>query len=283
MKQISFILLVLATLAFTFKAKAQLAGCSQKEALAIKNSMVFVILKQESDDVSKIYNSLVKEAMKKYWTFCNYGFVGIDTVDKILINNTGLYFIRTFDEQILSTNGYINVSSLGVLRGGRPYASYKHVEEMAWVYVRKDLWEYAPRFDNMVQALQNTLIWKANPENEKKDIYSLYTNVKPFREKVLYIEKRDLSEKLIDIAKIQSVYKFKVKIVDADELHKAVTAQDDNVIYMHLTNNRNASCFFITAKGGVVLWEHTAAINTQLQLIHLDILEELNAAIEAIK
>lgn len=105
MKQISFILLVLATSAFTFKANAQLAGCSQKEALAIKNSMVFVILKQESDDASKIYNSLVKEAMKKYWTFCNYGFVGIDTVDKILINNTGLYFIRTFDEQILSTNG----------------------------------------------------------------------------------------------------------------------------------------------------------------------------------
>ncbi len=283
MKQISFLFLLLITTFFTFSAKAQLAQCTQKEALAIKKSMVFVILKQESDDASKIYNSLIKEAMKKYWTFCNYGFVGIDTVDKILINNNGLYFIRTFDEQILSTNGYINVSSIGVLRGGKPYQSYKHVEEMAWVYVRKDLWEYAPRFDNMVQVLQNTLVWKANPDNEKKDIYSLYTNVKPFKDKVLYIEKRDLSEKLIDIAKIQSVYKFNVKIVDADELHNAVKTQDEKVIYMHLTNNRNASCFFIQAKGGEVLWEHSAAINTQLQLINLTILNQLNVAIETLK
>lgn len=284
MKHIKILLFVLISFAAsTFTAHAQLAECTQKEAMAVKNSMVFVILKQESDEASKIYNIAIKSAMEKYWTFCKFGFVGIDTVDKLMMNNRGLYFIRTFDEQLLSTNGYINVSSIGILRGGKPYDSYKHVEEMAWVYVRKNLWEYAARFDNMVQALQNTMVWKANPDNKKKDIYALYTNVKPFKDKVLYIEKRDLSEKLVDMEKIQKAYKFKVKIVEAEELRQAVHDQDDNVIYMHLTNNRNSSCFFIAAKGGVVLWEHTAAINTQLQLINLTILEELNASVEAVK
>lgn len=275
----SFLIAIICSLAAFQPARAQLAGCTPKEAQAVKASMVFVVLKKETDDVAKIYNLLIKSAVEKYWTFSKYGFVGIDTIDRVIMNK-GLYFMTTFDEQIVSNNGFINVSSIGIIRGGKLFGSYKHSEEMAWVYVRKDLWDYSARFTSMIQMLQNAMVWKSEPVNKKKDIYASFNKAGLLKGMVLYLDKKDLNEKLVDMSKLEKVYKHPVKVVDADEIKKAIDEQDPKVAFMHLTNNRNASCFFVAAKGGKVLWENEASINTQLQLINLTILEQLNAEID---
>lgn len=260
-------------------AVAQLKGCKPKDAAAIKNSIVYIILKPGQDEVSKIYNQLMLTNIPKYWTFGRYAFVGMDTIDRVIFNKN-VYFMTTFDEEIISTNGAIQVSSIGIIKGGKAFSKYKHTEEMAWVYVRKNLWEYANRFASMLQVLQNTLIWTADPANKKKDIYESFNKMAWMKDKVLYLEKKDINEKLLDVEKIEKVYKYPFKIVDTEELRRAIEAQDDKVVYMHLTNNRNSSCFFIAAKNGVVVFENKASINTQIQLISTSLLEAFDEAID---
>jgi hypothetical protein len=272
---ISFFFLMLHT---ALTSSAQLANCDQKEALAVKNAKMYFILKTENNEADKIYNHFLTKYVPTYWNLGKFDFVSADTIDKIILNDK-VYFVTIFDEEIISTNGIINVSSMGIIKGGKLFKQYKHTDELAWVYVRKDLWDYAPRFPGMIQVLQNTIVWKADAANKKKDIYSSFNKQLSMKDRVLYIERKDLNEKLVDVNKLSKHYKFNYKIVEKEELLKAIEEQDPKVVYMHLTNNRNSSCFFISAKEGKVVWEHQATINTDIQLVNFLVLEEFSSAI----
>ena len=182
-------------------SSAQLANCDQKEALAVKNAKVYFILKTENSEIDKIYNHFLTKYVPTYWNLGKFEFVSADTIDKTILNDK-VYFVNIFDEEIISTNGIINVSSIGIIKGGKLFKQYKHTDELAWVYVRKDLWDYAPRFPGILQVLQNTLAWKADVANKKKDIYSSFNKQLSMKDRVLYIEKRDLNEKLVDVSKL---------------------------------------------------------------------------------
>lgn len=270
------LLAVLMCVAFT--SKSQLANCDQKDAANIKASKTYFILKTEKDDQDKYYNTFLQKYVTQFWNISKYEFVAADTIDKVILNNKA-YFVTVFDEEIISNNGIINVSSIGIIRGGKAFKNYKHTDELAWVYIRKNTWEYAPRFANLIQVLQNTIAWKADAANKRKDIYESFNKQASLANKTLYLERTDLNEKLVDLTKLHKHYKYEFKIVDREELLKAVESQDPKVAYMHLTNNRNSSCFFINAKDGKVIWEHQATINTEVQLVNFFVLEELSNAI----
>jgi hypothetical protein len=260
------------------QAKAQLANCEQREAAAIKNAKVYFLLKNEKDEQDKYYNTFLQKYVTQFWNISKYEFAAVDTIDRLILNPKA-YFVTVFDEEIISNNGIINVSSIGIIKGGKAFKSYRHTDELAWVYIRKNMWEYAPRFASLIQVLQNTIAWKADPANKRRDIYESFNKQVWLKNKTLYIERTDLNEKLLDVSKLHKHYKYEFEIVDRDQLLKAIESQDPNVIYMHPTNNRNSSCFFISAKDGKVIWEHQATINTEIQLVSFFTLEELSNAI----
>jgi len=101
----------------------------------------------------------------------------------------------------------------------------------------KDLPEdtYTYKLEGLIRFMQNYITAiNENPKLIKKDAFMFYNkNMKQVKNKELWVTETDLEKTVRPLAEIRKVYKHNIKVVNPEDIQKAIQEKNTNVLYMH--------------------------------------------------
>ena len=190
------------------------------------------------------YNFYIKDAIEKNWTITDYKIVQYDEFDN-LRKDPAKSFLFVSDATLNNDKSGTKYNFLNLAMGSNSRSlsempdlvniplSLSGQEEEKWVYK-------LPAFILFMQSHLNLL--KENPDFQNKDFESLYKDAKKSTLGLtLYLLKDDLEETINSIDEIKSAYPGKVKIVDAEELEKAIENRDPEIVFLHKVGKNSSS------------------------------------------
>lgn len=265
MKKQSFFLLTVFLLITVVTANAQRAWkLNHKKVAEIKRGPVYFIL----SDFNEIYNNQIKETFDKHWTFCEVKFeyeknfdeirkkknvtvmgLGIanQTLGKMTIAEKRNIRSSTPHDLAMQTRPGVTTKVGGIIISRR-VKNNLFVNSTYWdgafytnLTTAIDIEEFykIPLHIKVLNKMLHTIEDNKTSKFHWKRASNIYKKNKPeLADRTLYILKRDLpkSNKEEDFQKIETInqyYKHKVKIVNNEELEKAID-EDQDVAYLHI-------------------------------------------------
>lgn len=182
------------------------------------------------------YNNAMKEAAKNTWTITPFDFMSTAEFSKQRKNPNYSFIVRTkvtFGED-KDEIPYTFISLLNGKNSGG-VEQMPDLAEFPVSYFDVDLDKYDYKLGAILLFLQNHIQWlKDNPEIKEKSIIGHYRNQKnPTKDKTLYLIKEELPADLNTEEKISDVYSGKIKIVEPEEITKAIAEKNQDVIFLH--------------------------------------------------
>ena len=94
---------------------------------------------------------------------------------------------------------------------------------------------YAYKIATMLNFMQNHIaLTSSHPELKNSNIIEYYhNNLRDLKDKILYVPKDELENKINTEEKIKKIYPYKFKIVTRDELEEAIDNKLKDVIFLH--------------------------------------------------
>jgi hypothetical protein len=233
MKKLWFIS-ILILIGFTVAAQDKYASKEDIEKF-FKTKTFFVLDENMFND----YNDAMKEAAKSTWTITPFDFMSTEEFTKQRKNPNYSFIVRTkvtFGDAKDKKDDipYTFISLLNGKNSGG-IAEMPDLAEFPVSYYDVDLDKYDYKLGAILLFLQNHMQWmKDNPEVKEKNIIGHYRNQKlPTKNKTLYLIKEELPVNLNTEEQIAKVYSGKVKIVEPEEITKAIEEKNQDVIFLH--------------------------------------------------
>lgn len=242
-------LLIVVTFAFSKMNYGQLINISKTEIQEIKNSTLNFV---ETDNLE--YDSLLKFAVKEYWTFSKYKFISSDEYKKLrYVDNNYFVSMSNYSTSLNKTSksAYAYDYYFKVLTISKSRTKPKKEEISIDIPFSKCLVsvlnpQSTPTFnDNSifvydiiyklaldVKSLQFLLEYSQVDKNigMVPDIKYVFPKIEDCKKSTLYILKRDVFRKM-DIEDIRRVYNYNVEIISEEELNEIINAEEKNALY----------------------------------------------------
>ena len=232
MKKILIISVLLAVTTGLFgQTRNQLADKKQVEDFFKSKTMVVL----DADPFSG-FNLAVTDAVKKYWTITPFEIISYEEFES-LRSNPELSFIWQPKVKQKKDTRNVHYVYMSIVMGGKakdPYSMPILADiPIAYTGVSED--DYVEKLPLMIRFAQthiNNLRTAANPKraNNLKN-YSNDSHL--LKDMVLLVQESDLSAEVNTLEKIRTVYSGEVKIVDAEEIEKAVEEKAQNIAVLH--------------------------------------------------
>ena len=205
----------------------------QSDYLAFAKTKTLVVL---DDNPMSEYNFRIRDVIKKNWTLTEYEFITNTEFEKKRFNSNYSFIINTivtFNKD--KTKARYNFLSL--LMGGSAKRianmpdlcsiplSYKHVHEDSYSYK-------LPCFVRFMQ--KHVKLVTAKPEIISENVLKYYNkNTVLLNGRTLYLVKDELGKDVNTLSKIRKIYTGKIKLVEREEVERAIENKNDNVVFLH--------------------------------------------------
>ncbi|HBI81609.1 MAG TPA: hypothetical protein DDY04_06665 [Bacteroidales bacterium] len=196
-------------------------------------STTYVVL--ENNPTSQ-YNMEIREAVERSWKITPYKFITAKEFNDMRkdIDKSFLVLIqmRIDNDKVVPTYNFLSVSM------GAAVTKITDMPDICSVPLSyKDLPEdtYTYKLEGLIRFMQNYITAiNENPKLIKKDAFMFYNkNMKQVKNKELWVTETDLEKTVRPLAEIRKVYKHNIKVVNPEDIQKAIQEKNTNVLYMH--------------------------------------------------
>ena len=204
------------------------------------------------DQLFSDFNDKIKEAVKQNWTVTEYEFISNAEFKKKRFNSNYSFLLTslvTFKKD--RTKASYNFLSLVLGGQAKEIGDMPDLCSIPLSYVKAEEENYIYKLTALVQFIQNHIaLATKKPQIITENVLRYYNkNNARTKDKTIYVLKNELEYDINSLAKIRKIYPGKVKMVEAEEIEKAIKNKDNNVIFLHKVgpeNTRNkARCFKI--------------------------------------
>ncbi len=182
------------------------------------------------------YNFEIKDIIQKEWTLTDYDFISPEEFEEKRVDPQYSFLIMT-QVNFARDKTRANYRFLHLMLGGDYFrvnqmpdivsvpVSYAGVGEESYVY----------KISSLVRWLQNHVkLIHENPDLISNNMFRYYRdNVEDIKDKTLYVIKEELGPNVNTESKIKEVYPYPFKIVDKEDIQRAIEDRDSNVAYLH--------------------------------------------------
>jgi len=226
---ILFCIMVLSAATFADRYVAR-----HEDIKAFLGTTTYVVL---DDNPMSEYNIKIKEAVKNSWTITPYDFISSKEFEEVRNDISKSFLVKLqvkFDQDKLeATYNFLCVVLGAAVKRHTDLPdicsiplSYSTVPEDSYVYKMESLIRFA---QNHIKMLDQ------NPELIKKgNIFKHYNkNAKSVKSKELWVLERDLDKGVRSLTDLRKSYKHSVKIVNQEDIEKAIAEKNTNVVFLH--------------------------------------------------
>ncbi|MEY1639512.1 hypothetical protein [Tenuifilum osseticum] len=230
MKKLS---LIIGLVAITLWGMAQRNLVRPEDVKAFMASTTYVVL--ENNPTSQ-FNIEIREAVERSWKITPYKFITAKEFNDMRkdIDKSFLVLIQMrFDkDKIAPTYNFLSVSM------GAAVSKITDMPDICSVPLSyKDLPEdtYTYKLEGIIRFMQNYITAiNENPKLIKKDAFKFYNkNMKQVKSKELWVIESGLEKSVRPLAEIRKVYKFNIKVVNPEDIQKAIQEKNPNILYLH--------------------------------------------------
>ena len=217
-----------------FIIKAQDAVATQDEIKKFYKTKTYVVF---DSNIFNSYNNAIKKAIEQNWTLTEYEFINETEYAQKKYSYRNSFLVRTrvkFTKDKTKTA----YTFLSLLLGSKSAGAMKMMPDLCSFplsYYNVDYDKYLYKMGAIIMFMQNHVkVTAENPKLSSKNILKYYSkNAEELGSKVLYVLKDELAKDVNTEAKIKAYYSGKVKIVEAEEINKAIADKDANVVFLH--------------------------------------------------
>lgn len=221
--------LVLSIFAFSQQAVA-----THEQITAFYKSTTCIVL---DDDAFNVYNSAIQEAVKNNWTLTKYQFITTKQF-KDMSQNPGYSFLiqtNVFEEKN-PTRILYTFLSLVVGEKGKKFEELPEICSFPLSYYDEETEKYEYKIGALILFIQNHInLTYVNSNLNNTNILEYYKkNTSDIGTKEIYVIADELSKDVNSNSKISKYYKGKVKITTEEEIEKAISERNKNVVILHI-------------------------------------------------
>ena len=201
-----------------------------KQFLASKTCVVL------EDDPFSFYNSFIKEAVQTYWNITPSEFIDVKEFNLRRTNPAYSFIVLTqtnFDRD--KSGSAFNFINLLQGRKGTKLSDLPEVCAIPLSYAGEDDFDYSYKLGVILAFIQKHAKLISDDPSLTGRKYLKYYNVNApeVMKKTILFKEEDLSPELRTEAAIKAIYPFEIKIVDEDEIRKAIAGKAPNTLVLH--------------------------------------------------
>lgn len=181
-------------------------------------------------------NVQLKTAVEKNWKLTEYEFIDVEKFEEK--RNSPQYSFLTIDQVFYEGDKSTSTYNFLCLSLGGNYKTESDMPQLCTVplsYADAEESTYAYKIATMLNFMQNHIaLTSGHPELKNSNIIEYYhNNLRDLKDKILYVPKDELENKINTEEKIKKIYPYKFKIVTRDELEEAIDNKLKDVIFLH--------------------------------------------------
>jgi hypothetical protein len=189
------------------------------------------------DDIFNTYNSAIQTAVEQSWTVTPFKFISMKEFKDIRQRSEYSFLIRTkvFSEKHPDKVSYTFLS-LVVGEIDKNFEELPEICSFPLSYYNVDYEKYDYKIGALLLFIQNHIEITYNDESlsDKNILHHYNKNISNISEKEIYLNKENIETAVNSESKISKIYSGKVKIVDSDEIQKAIDEKNEDVIILHI-------------------------------------------------
>ncbi len=230
MKKFTFLFTLLVCVV-SLSAQRKLA--TEEDYKAFFNTKTYVVM---DENPLSDFNFMIKKVMPKVWNVTDYEIISIKEYE-IKRRDPSYSFIVTSEVTFDKDKTKARYRFISLLLG-KDVANISEMPDLCSIplsYVRVEDDSYAYKMEGFIRFIQDHVnLVSKNPNVIGANMYRYYNkNVQSLNGKTLLVTKADLTPEVNTISKIKNLYPYDVKIVEQEEITKAIEAKDKNVVYLH--------------------------------------------------
>jgi hypothetical protein len=182
------------------------------------------------------FNLVIKEFMDKEWKLTPYDFISASEFETKRMDPK-LSFILLTQVRFDKDKSMAKYNFLSLVLGGNEkiVSNMPDMCPMPLSYSEVDEDNYIYKLQTILRFMQNhvELIHK-DPSIIRTNVFKYYNkNLGDIKSKTLYLVADELASNCNTEAKIKKIYPYKFKIVNRDDVAKAIDEKDDNAVFLH--------------------------------------------------
>lgn len=182
------------------------------------------------------FNIAIKGAMEKYWKVTPFKVISMDDFDKARMDKKSSFmFLAKENATKGNTAAFYDFLVLAMGDTSSNLSNMPEIVNIPLSYSEVDENAYIDKIGLIVQFIQLHVNNMKEARNHifLRNLKYYNTNIKEIKTKTLLVEESDLAEEVNSIEKIKMYYPYDVKIVDSDEITKAIDEKRPNTIILH--------------------------------------------------
>ncbi len=255
------------------EAISQVRPARRRHYRAFKESTMMVVL---DSNPFTAYNDRIKEEMDRFWTVTDYEFISFDEFEEIRTSDE--YSFLVFAEIKQRNIPYV-FSFMNFVLGdsNRDFNRMPDLGSVPLAYRDVDEENYLYKMGAFIQFMHNYAKDLGDPSHMR---LRRFINVRDDRiqDMELWLLEEELAPEIRTVEKIQQYYPYSVKIVNKDDIQKAISQQREDVAFLHKigpedTVNEGMCWKFIVTTDGTVLYsnDHDTDVHTPDALLIEDL------------
>lgn len=188
------------------------------------------------DDQLSTYNSVIKDAVKEFWTITPYEIITVSefNVRRLKPDYSFIVLTQTNYEKDKS-NSFFNF--LNLLQG-KNTGNLGEMPEICAVplsFAGDDDLEYSYKLGAILSFMQqHARMISEDPSLTGRKYLKYYNkNIPEVSEKTILVKEEDLSSSVASIDKIQAIYPHRIEIVTEEDIVKAIETKAANTLVLH--------------------------------------------------
>jgi hypothetical protein len=231
----------------TMMLSAQAPFPDKEEIKQFTESKTCVVL--EEDQMS-VYNTYIKEAVKKFWTITPFEFIPVKEFNVRRLNPAYSFIVLTQTNFERDKTGVLyNFINLLQGKSGSKLGEMPEICAIPLSYASEDDLEYGYKLGAILSFMQKHAAMIADDPSLTGRKYLKYynKNIPEVANKTILVNEEDLSPDISTIDKIKAIYKHKIEIVPEEDIIKAIADKSPNTLILHkvgpVGNIQSGYCF----------------------------------------
>jgi hypothetical protein len=220
---------------------------TRQDIMAFFTTKTLVVLE---DNPLMEYNSIIKKVMQQEWKITEYDFISDEQFkEKRLDPQYSFIYMSKVTFEKDKTDAAYRFLHLSL---GGDYFRLNEMPDIASVpvaYYDVDEDSYSYKLAILVRFMQNhARLIRDHPEIVSANVFKHYNdNIKDIKDKTLYLLKEELAPDVNSASIIKKIYPYKFEIVTAEDIEKAITDRNPDVVFLHKVGPEgtkiNARCY----------------------------------------
>lgn len=197
------------------------------------STKTYVVLE---DNPTSGYNMEIRGAVEKSWKITPYEFISAKEFDKVRsdIGKSFLVFIQMkFDGD--KTTPIYNFLSVSLGAAVKKITDMPDICSIPLSYQGLPEDSYTYKLEGIIRFMQNYINTINNdPKLIKNNAFKFYNkNSKAIKNKELWVTESSLEKSTRALTDIRKNYKYNIKVVNPEDIQKAIAEKNPNVLYLH--------------------------------------------------